>query len=1179
MRSNILLSLVTAALLLNVSSASEITQPEKSVVTQAALNQRSVTSTIVNGQRVHAINFSNGGSVWSIEDPNLVNPVYQVASLPYAAFENGKITTPLEFYARSNYAAFIERAEIIIYRGIDQDLTEPLVTIPVKSASLTKVVWDGKLPDSNRYNVNDELFYIVKIYGKDGRVDETSKSPIKLIKPFDVQSSLDNVKELVSKDQGVSLSMDEAVSQYLLNNAFMGNSIVKQNIPIYGSTVILRGNNVPSGNVYINNEQVPLNFERNFAAEYLMPVGEHDFNVQLIGKERVSETLTVNVSGSYFFGIAIADFTLREAKITGAGKNEMFGNDGDDLFKDGRLAFYLKGKVHNKYTITAQADTTERDVRHLFSGFVKADPEDLFEVLDPDMYYPTYGDDSTTFRDVDTQGKFYVRADWDKSSILWGNYNTGFTGTNYAQYSRSLYGAALDWRSIDANAWGDPRTIIKAFGSETKSASGHTEFLGTGGSLYYLRHMNILSGSDKIFLEVKDLASGRVLANIELIRGADYEIDSIQGRIILNRPLSQITRQSVKSITSTTPLSGYEQRLIVDYEYVSDTSFEADFITAGARAKHWLTDNIAVGGTYVKEEASGDDYEIRGVDVTLQAGLGTYIKGEYTKTESRGASMFYSDNGGLSFVELGSGNRTGGDAIAVDAKVNFKELGLLSNEASIAGWYRKVDEGYSQSRAFSGSEITEYGAEIVGEITKNWRVYVQGSYAKRDSDEYTEAQFTTSYDITDKATISAEVKHIDTNPSSGDAARGTIGALRVDYDITPYLEAYATAQITIDDDGNKYDNNDAVILGARYMFTDTSSISAEYTTGHRGDALQVDASYQINSDHTIYGGYTWANGYSSDFDSVFNANKNSGWTLGQRWNLSDQVTLYNESQMIREKGSRGALNSLGLDFLLGEGWNVGLLYQKGELDAISSSGDVDRDAVSFSIGKTTNTLNWLSKVEYRKDSGAEEREQWLTTNRLTYKVSESLRVAARLNLSDTDDKLSPQNGAEFIEGNIGFAYRPFNSSKWALFGRYTYLYDLSTIGQVNGVDYDQKSQVISLEGVFKPDGKWEFAAKVADRYGQARIGRGTGNWFDSRATFYAAQVRYDLLYQWHVLAEYRVLDVKDGGMRKGFMVGLDRDITENFRIGAGYNFTDFSDDLTAFDYKYKGWYLNILGTY
>jgi hypothetical protein len=55
--------------------------------------------------------------------------------------------------------------------------------------------------------------------------------------------------------------------------------------------------------------------------------------------------------------------------------------------------------------------------------------------------------------------------------------------------------------------------------------------------------------------------------------------------------------------------------------------------------------------------------------------------------------------------------------------------------------------------------------------------------------------------------------------------------------------------------------------------------------------------------------------------------------------------------------------------------------------------------------------------------------------------------------------------------------------------------------------------------------------------------------------------------------------VKDGGDRQGFLIGVDRDIGRNFRVGVGYNFTEFSDDLTNFDHDHKGCFLNLLGTY
>ena len=106
-----------------------------------------------------------------------------------------------------------------------------------------------------------------------------------------------------------------------------------------------------------------------------------------------------------------------------------------------------------------------------------------------------------------------------------------------------------------------------------------------------------------------------------------------------------------------------------------------------------------------------------------------------------------------------------------------------------------------------------------------------------------------------------------------------------------------------------------------------------------------------------------------------------------------------------------------------------------------------------------------------------------------------------------------------------------------------------------------------------------LAGKLARREGEVRMGRGAGVWLDSATTFGAIQARYELRAQWHALGEYRQLQVKDGGTRQGFLVGVDRDLSGNFRIGAGYNFTEFSDDLTDFDYDHKGWFVNLSGRY
>ena len=152
-------------------------------------------------------------------------------------------------------------------------------------------------------------------------------------------------------------------------------------------------------------------------------------------------------------------------------------------------------------------------------------------------------------------------------------------------------------------------------------------------------------------------------------------------------------------------------------------------------------------------------------------------------------------------------------------------------------------------------------------------------------------------------------------------------------------------------------------------------------------------------------------------DPLFDTGLQSGWTLGQRWRLSNQVNLYNESQFLKEPNQSGLAHTFGMDFYPAQGWNLGFTLSNGELTN-TAGGNVDRRAVSVSGGRTSPDTDWQSKLEWREDSGAEQREQWVSTNRLTHKINESWRIAARLNNADTDDQLNPLAGAKFIEGEV-----------------------------------------------------------------------------------------------------------------------------------------------------------------
>lgn len=1131
-----------------------------------------------------ALELPGGGVLWATEDPALAEPVLNVQAGSMIPFEAGRITRAVRFHSYSNYTAFIDRLQVSVYRASDTDLVTPLATVDLPVTPLGDATWDGTLPERLNLREGDALLYVARAYGAGGAFDETRAQRIALVTEADYARGTELASTTALRQDGQALGGEAALDQSLTDAVYGVNGLRLQNIAIRGSRVRIQGTDIPRGTrLSIDGRNFPVLPDGQFAAEFLEPVGAHRYQVQAIapGQAPVRETVDVQVSGTYAYAVGIADVTL--SRNTASGNTEPMaaddGSTGDGFLKEGRLAFYAKGKWRGKYLITAHADTQEKQLEHLFDGFFEAEADDVFWRLDPDLYYPTYGDDSVTYRDVDTQGKLYVRAEWDQSQALWGNFATNFSETEYGQYNRALYGAALDWRSRATTPLGEARSQVKAFGSQAQTALGHSEFLGTGGSLYYLRHTDVLRGSEQVTMEVRDPTTGLTEASVGLQRGVDYEIDELQGRLFLTRPLAQITRENVRSLTRDTPLDGYEQILLVDYEYVPD-NFDTDDLSRGVRAKRWLGDHFAVGGTYVDESRGGDDYTLRGADVTLQAGRGTYLKAELTRTEATAAPIFYSDNGGLSFIQRNpdQGDRSG-QAWAVEGRANFKELGWTEREWTVGAWWHEVDAGFSISRYDTGQPVTEYGAEFLGYVTDDFNLYGRYTRAELGAQSLSQTQLTADWRLGDKATVGGELRRVEERGTST-PSDAMLGALSYRYRLTRALELYGVGQLTLDDDGGAYARNNLLTVGAEYQFGDRSTIGGELSGGSRGHGAQVQAEYRVNRDQTVYGAYRYSSHQLTDalwYDSSTTAQ--NGWTLGQRWRVTDRLNVYNESQQLKDIDSEtsGLTNTLGLDYAPADGWTIGGTLMDGRLD--SASGQVRRRAYSVSGGRNDARTQWSSKLEYRRDSGAEQRTQWVTTNRLAIKLNEDWRLAARANYADTDDKLNPQAGAKLVESNVGFAWRPHDNTRWAAFGKYTYLYDVASLGQVGGQTYDQRSHVLSLEGVVQLNEEWELAAKLAARRGEQRQGRGTGDWLDNRTQFSALQLRYMLVAQWEAMAEYRVLDVHDGGKRIGWLVGLDRQVGENFKIGIGYNFTEFSDDLTELEYDQRGFFLNLAGYY
>ena len=85
--------------------------------------------------------------------------------------------------------------------------------------------------------------------------------------------------------------------------------------------------------------------------------------------------------------------------------------------------------------------------------------------------------------------------------------------------------------------------------------------------------------------------------------------------------------------------------------------------------------------------------------------------------------------------------------------------------------------------------------------------------------------------------------------------------------------------------------------------------------------------------------------------------------------------------------------------------------------------------------------------------------------------------------------------------------------------------------------------------------------------------------FENNANLYVIRGDYKFRDNWEFMAEARLLDMPDlNENRSGFLATVSRYFGDHLKVGLGYNFTDFSEDLTDLSYDHQGVFLNVTGS-
>ena len=230
-----------------------------------------------------------------------------------------------------------------------------------------------------------------------------------------------------------------------------------------------------------------------------------------------------------------------------------------------------------------------------------------------------------------------------------------------------------------------------------------------------------------------------------------------------------------------------------------------------------------------------------------------------------------------------------------------------------------------------------------------------------------------------------------------------------------------------------------------------------------------------------------------------------------------------------------------------------------------------------------------SGVEYRIDDveqlnlARDERETWLWRNSLKFQLNASSRLFGKFNYAESESSTGAFFDGGYTEAVFGYALRPVSNDRLNAIAKYTYFYNVPTSGQVGAqnvaTQFLQKTHVAAVDVTYDLSSKLTLGAKYAYRLGQVSLDREDPVFFDNNANLYVLRGDYRFRENWEVLVEGRLLDMPDLGESKaGALAAVSRYVGDHVKVGLGYNFTDFSDDLTDLSFDHQGFFLNVTGS-
>ncbi|MGL4309519.1 MAG: hypothetical protein ACRCSU_03445, partial [Paracoccaceae bacterium] len=1047
----------------------------------------------------------------------------------------------ISFRASTNYPAYIARAEV---RVIDPEHRGSTVAV-------LPVAPNGTIDWTMPADGPEEMFYVLRVYDAKGRYDETIGLPLnRTEKDFDTEPKDGPV---VAAGEGDDMT-------------------ARRTIPIRGGAVTVTGT-TGGGDAVVMGESIPVDGAGRYVVQRILPPGRH---VVTVGQGGGSLSRRIDVPEREVFYVGMADLTFGKEK-------------GGESYSLGRLAGYAKGHTARGYTITGSIDTREGELADLFSELDAKNPDRVLRRIDPDDVYATFGDDSVSFDDAPTSGKFYLKVERDRSHLMWGDFKTVQTGTELIRSDRTLYGLQGVYNSVAVMPHGESRSHVSGYAAEPDRLVQRDTLRGTGGSAYFLKRQDVLEGTETILVQFRDPVSGRVVSSRMLTAGADYEIDYFQGIVLLKRPLGS---SAGGGVIVDRPLGDYDVNLVAQYEYVPTTG-SVDGNALGLRAQHWVSDSLRFGASAQRETTGIADNSIAGADLLWRRSDATYLTFEYARSEGPGFGSDFSLTGGLDLdpdTGLPSVGVVGkpADAQRLEAQADLAELTGGRLQGEVSAYYDRKEEGFVSPDYDIAETQVEWGFEGTVALNAATDLTFAAEDFRTDADRrQTDAEIGLARRLNDHMTAEVALAHTDrSDPLAGAANNGQrtdLGA-RLTWDRDEDTSVWVFGQTTLRRSGNLPANH-RLGVGGSLRFTERLRAEAEISGGSLGAAGEATLTYDNGAGNELHFGYRM-DPLRSYETSSFSGSDGGTWVLGGTSRVSDNLSYRGENTYDLAGDAKALTTAYGIRYTPTDVWAHEAALEFGTTDN-RLGGSHDRKAISvgttYSGGERTESG---IKLEFRRDDATndeQDRKTWLVSGFARYQVNDDWRLLANADaLVSKSDQSSFRDG-RYIEANLGFAYRPAHNDRVNALFRYTYLDDQPGVDQVN-VDGDiegpaQRSHILSFDINYDLNEQWTLGGKYGLRLGEVAA-RGTTDFEPNSADLAILRLDYHVVHNWDVMVEGRVLNNREADIREtGLLAGVYRHFGNNMKVGVGYQWGDVSDDLRLIEGRKEGAFLNVIGKF